>query len=102
MDFKAFITLYKPEDGGRKTYIADGYRPNIKFENDEYITSAYFNFESWIAPGETKQVGVNILSQRHFIKSLYKNRSFKIQEGKRIVGIGVVCEVVNKIFEKTV
>jgi len=68
---KAKFTLYRADNGGRKTPIITGYRPNHVFEYKEnsndfisaYIGDVNFEGQEFLYPGESIVATVRFLRQ---------------------------------------
>ena len=72
---KARITFKTTEEGGRKTGIKSGYRPNHAFEKTDdinllitYIGEIDFDNKEFIQPGETNIVTVQFLKSHEIEK----------------------------------
>ena len=90
---KAKLTLYPTENGGRKTGIMSGYRPNHVFEYKENSTEflntyiGQIDFEKeWILPSETENVTVRFLIHGNIGELLTVKRIWWIHEGSRKIG----------------
>lgn len=102
IDFLAKIKYISTEAGGRKTAAHSGYRPHIKFDFSNYLTSGQQTFldKKEVKPGEDVDVEIQILSVEHFAKSLEEGMEFDVCEGTRIVGRGKIIEVINENLRK--
>lgn len=89
---KAELELKPTNDGGRKTGIISGFRPNHVFEYKSAATLETFigdiNFSEWptIEPGERKIVKVRFLDFPVLHQYLQQDRIWHIHEGERIIG----------------
>ena len=97
-DFKAKIFYLLTKDGGRRTPAFSGYRPHVKFEGHEYLTSGHQTFldKEEVFPGEHIMVDIAILSPDFFAGKLHEGMKFEIGEGARVVGRGEILEIYNK------
>jgi len=96
-DFIAELKYFSSEDGGRKTPAFSGYRPQIKFEFTEMQTSGEQTFlnKEIVYPGDTVKASIKILSIDYFSHKLSEGLTFEFREGSRIIGTGVIIEIIN-------
>lgn len=99
----AKLTLYSTDNGGRKTGIRTGYRPNHVFEYNEngsfkqtYIGQINFDLEKWVLPGKTEIVIVEFLKLFGIEKFLEVGRKWWIHEGAFKIGEAVIIEIKSK------
>ena len=97
---KAKIYLLTPEEGGRKTGIKSGYRPNHVFEKSNnikeihaYIGEFQFSDQDIIQPGQTKIVTVRFLRNPVVEKYIKVGQKWFIYEVPRLVAEGEIIEV---------
>ncbi|WP_375238007.1 hypothetical protein [Aurantibacter sp.] len=102
---KAKLTLVPTEEGGRKTGIASGYRPNHVFEYQPngqfkyaYMGDIQFEKDDSILPGETEEVLVRFLSRQPIDEYMDIGRKWWIHEGARKIG---EAEILGIEFPKT-
>ena len=102
---KARLTLVPTEEGGRKTGISSGYRPNHAFEYQTngqfkyaYMGDIQFNKNDLILPGETEEVLVRFLSRQPIDEYMDIGRKWWIHEGARKIG---EAEILGIEFPKT-
>lgn len=96
-DFTASIRLLSTEEGGRKSPVMTGYRPSIKFQFDNYMTSGYqmFKDKQTINPGEEAITDIKIISKDYFAGKLKEGMLFDMFEGNRKVGEGSIITITN-------
>ncbi|WP_312398401.1 hypothetical protein [Sphingobacterium sp.] len=89
---KARIKLISTEQGGRKTGIISGYRPNHVFEYtpegklfQTYIGDINFEGERLI-PGEERIATVRFLLVKELEQYLTKGRKWWLHEGPNVIG----------------
>ena len=101
-DFRAILKYKSTEEGGRTTPAKSGYRPAIKFDFDEMLTSGmqYFIDREWVYPGETVDADISILASPYFEGCLYEGLEFKFTEGSRIIGTGTITKIINEKLRK--
>ena len=93
LSVKAKIRLKDTAEGGRRTGIASGYRPDHVFEygKDGKIKQAFmgdilFENQTTIEPGEEKIVTVRFLLNQPIEKYLNKGQIWWIHEGPNLIG----------------
>lgn len=93
---KARIKLTPTEQGGRKTGIISGYRPNHVFEytSEGKLKRTYIgdiNFEGeHLMPGEERIAIVRFLLLKELDQYLTKGRKWWLHEGPNIIGEGEI------------
>jgi translation elongation factor EF-Tu-like GTPase len=94
-DFEAEIYALPTEDGGRRTPMQSGYRPNHNFGLPEELNDAQHEYPHGgkLAPGETGVALLRLLAPKRQHKRLFENMEFTVQEGGRIVGRGRITKV---------
>ncbi len=100
---KAKLKLIATEDGGRKTGISSGYRPNHVFEYNEwnqilqtYIGDIVFDEQtSIIEPGEEKEVTTRFLFSQPIEKYLVTGRKWWIHEGPHRIGEAEIIHIMD-------
>ena len=97
-DFIATLTYKTTEEGGRKTAVKSGYRPQIKFDFDEMQTSGQQTFieREIVFPGDTVRAEIIILSAEHFEGKLKVGMKFEFREGLTIIGTGKIMHIINE------
>ena len=98
-DLEAEVYLLTEAEGGRRTPITSGYRPDHNFERDEpvalncaiheYPNGDLFN------PGETARALLWLLAPDLNASRLYEGMKFTAQEGSRIVARCRIIRVLN-------
>ena len=91
IDVIANIHLLRAHEGGRKSFIFSGYRPNIRFGDDVYIDGAItFSDREKVFPGDKCQVKIRFPKPEFVKKYLTVGTSFDINEGAHKVGEGTI------------
>lgn len=100
-DFVAELKNRTSEKGGRKTPANSGYRPQVKFAFSKMQTSGRQKFigTDIVYPGETVLAEITILSPQFFESQLEIGMEFEFQEGERIIGTGIIIEILNETLE---
>lgn len=96
---KVVVQFLDADVGGRKgaTYLVKGYRPHFRVGDGEYLGVEFSGNES----SEPIRPGVCVNAEVAFVyadeidyAALVAGSQFRVLEGARIVGIGVVTELV--------
>ncbi|MFH6986570.1 hypothetical protein ACHRVW_02375 [Flavobacterium collinsii] len=97
LSVKAKIRLKDTAEGGRRTGIITGYRPNHVFEytndgkiNQTFMGDIIFENRTTIEPGEEMIVTVRFLLNQPIEKYLNKGQIWWIHEGPNLVGIAEI------------
>ena len=99
----AKLTLYSTENGGRKTGIGTGYRPNHVLEyspnsnelQTNYIGQIDFDKER-IFPGETENVKIMFIRDQKIEELIKERGTWWIHEGERKIGEAKVLEIITE------
>lgn len=95
--FNALITLLPTALGGRRSAAFTGYRPNINFNTEQHFCSEiHLSDTESLAPGESAVAKIVMLPARHIRRNIGVSDAFKITEGTRVVGMGVIQEVLER------
>ncbi|MEM6783913.1 MAG: elongation factor Tu [Bacteroidota bacterium] len=101
-DIEAVITAIATEDGGRQQAARSGYRPSHNFgRSDGLLNDAMHEYPDAgsLLPGRTTRVCLWLLAPDLNEGRLYEGMPFTVQEGRRIVGYGVVTRVCTATLE---
>ncbi|MFT3827394.1 MAG: hypothetical protein QM731_25960 [Chitinophagaceae bacterium] len=101
-DLIAKVSYLTTEEGGRKGAVSSGYRPLIKFEGRDELTSSeqIFVDKDNVFPGETAIAEIRIVSKNPFRKSMSAGHKFEIFDALRLVAHGELLEVSNTLLQK--
>jgi translation elongation factor EF-Tu-like GTPase len=93
-DFRARISLFSTELGGRENPVYDGYRPSFAFNtNIHYSGQIKLIGKKELRPGESSLADISLLSAQTLRKDLKPNDAFIITEGNKVIGTGVLEKV---------
>lgn len=98
IDFIADLEYLTTVESGRKTPAAAGYRPHIAFYGyPEYMTSGTQHFldKELVYSGDSVKAGIKILATEYFKGRLHESLSFSFFEGSRMIGKGIISQIVN-------
>lgn len=97
---EATIHLIQTEKGGRHSGFMKGFRPNHNFGDPQNIHFFIGQIEmkegEWMHPGETKDLIVTFLNVQGLKEKLVVGRKWNIQEGSKIIGTGIVKNIITK------
>jgi translation elongation factor EF-Tu-like GTPase len=94
----ALLTLKATNEGGRRSGIVSGYRPNHVFEyfdgqiHSSFIGEVQFEGE-WIQPGESRVVNIEFLFVTELEKYLVAGRKWWIHEASKLVGEAEIISI---------
>jgi len=94
---RACIRTLRTDEGGRKSSIRSGYRPNHNFGAPEarefYIGQVTVLGREAVQPGEICEAVVEFINAQGLAAHLVVGRLWRIQEGPRLVATAEVLEV---------
>lgn len=94
---RANLTPLPTEEGGRRSGVRSGYRPNHNVggpdDREFYVGQVDFSSDDLIGLGDLREVLVRFISGPGLQEKLQVRRSWRIQEGSRLVGEATVLEV---------
>ncbi|MCH5716422.1 EF-Tu C-terminal domain-related protein [Niabella hibiscisoli] len=104
IDFLADLKYLDTSEGGRKTPAFSKYRPQIKFGFDDMQTSGEQTFinKTVVNPGEEVEASIRIIAVDHFKNRLQEGMAFEFREGPRIIGTGVIVQLLNEKLRKKI
>jgi translation elongation factor EF-Tu-like GTPase len=97
---KAKLTLFATENGGRKTGIKTGYRPNHVFEYENgifkqtYIGQITFDDREWILPGDIANVYVEFINMLDIKRFINVGQKWWIHEAAKKLGEAEIIEII--------
>lgn len=82
--------------------MTSGYRPNHRFGERQELNDALhiYDRDGWVQPGETVEGSLSLLSAERLAGELYVEMPFTVHEGGRIVGGGVVTQILNPLVAR--
>ncbi len=97
---RANIRLLPTAESGRTAPIRGSYRPNHNFfgANDFNMTMGFIDLPTGteLRPGESIEISIRFWGWPGLEDQIYPGREWRIQEGAKLVGIGIVLEVLAK------
>ncbi|MBD2212212.1 elongation factor Tu [Nostoc linckia FACHB-104] len=93
-DIKAEIHLIPIEAGGRKNPASSGFRPEFRYDNQDWIATFLTDVDvEWVYPGQTVVAYFSFLSPHRHLGKLYPGKEFMLCEGGRIIAKGKVLKI---------
>lgn len=96
---EAAISLLAADQGGKERPTTKHYRPNHNFGGPDnrnmFIGQVELEEGEFLYPGQTKNLVVTFLNVRGLREHLAIGTEWRIQEGLRLVGFGVVKRVLD-------
>ena len=92
--------MLSSNQGGRRTAIRSGYRPNHNFGGAEnrkfYIGQVDLGAREILNPGDSHEVSIEFLHGPGIEEAVKAGATWRIQEGPQLVAIGTVIEVLGE------
>ena len=96
----ARVSVVPTEQGGRKGLFTANFRPNHNFGGPDdrmfYIGTVDVPDETWVHPGETRELPVTFLNVRGIAELLQVGRKWRIQEGGRLIANAEVLSLLHE------
>jgi hypothetical protein len=104
IDFLSHLKYFGTSEGGRKTPAFSKYRPQIKFGFDDMQTSGEQTFinKTVVNPGEEVEAAIRMIAVDHFQNRLLEGMAFEFREGPRVIGTGVIVQLLNEKLRKKI
>jgi heptosyltransferase-2 len=100
-DIEAIITAIASKDGGRKSPLFSGYRPDHNFFTHPELNGGMHVYATGsIAPGETGNATIWLLAPERNFGLMQEGAAFTVQEGNRVVATGKITKLVNDRLRK--
>jgi|694.fasta_scaffold21710_9 hypothetical protein len=102
VDFVAQVQIFGFESGLANSYIRNGYKQNIRFENSMKIIAAEINFEGseFLYPGQRTTVYIKLNAEQTLAYLLNTDKVFEIRDAGTVIGRGEVKFVVNSDLQE--
>ncbi len=98
-NFTATLSLLPTDQGGRKKPVFDHYRPSFSFgSKQQYSGEIIFSGSDELQPGPSPTAPVKLLPSRHISEHLKPGVMFKIFEGEKVVGMGLINSIDNERY----
>ena len=95
-DVEAEINFLTPEEGGRRTPVLSGYRPQFYCDGQDFVVVMdFFGVAEPVYPGQNATAYLTFISPEYLVKILYPGKEFLIREGERVVARGRVTKILD-------
>jgi translation elongation factor EF-Tu-like GTPase len=95
-DVEAEITFLASEEGGRKTPVLSGYRPQFYCDGQDFVVIMdFFGVAEPVYPGQRSMAHLSFTYPEYLVKVLYPGKEFLIREGHQVVARGRVTEIID-------
>ena len=96
-DVEVSIRFLKPDEGGRKTPVCNGYRGQFHYAGQKEAWDAPHEYpdSEWVELGQTTRAYLAFLSPERHVEKIQVGTSFEVREGSRLVGVGKVTEIID-------
>jgi|SRR5437667_11873967 len=94
-DVEAEIRFLTPEEGGRRTPVRSGYRPQFYYDGHDWDAHQEYLDAEWVQPGETARTLLWFLSPEAHLGRVHVGMEFEVREGARVVGRGRITKILN-------
>jgi translation elongation factor EF-Tu-like GTPase len=93
-DIEAEITFVATNEGGRRTPVRTGYRPQFHYKGEDHVVIHTFIGTEWVAPGQTVMAYLEFLHPELIFGRIVPGNTFEIREGYRVVAKGRVTKLI--------
>jgi len=94
-DIEAEIRFLTKEEGGRISPVFSGYRPQFYYDGRDWNAPHEYPDTYTVNPGDTVRAYLGFMSPQEHHGKIDVGMEFKIREGSRIVGEGVVTKIID-------
>ncbi|MGY3777123.1 hypothetical protein [Isobaculum melis] len=99
-DIEAKIRFLTTTEGGRKTPVRSGYRPD-HLVKENYLTCGRHTYpKEWVELGTTILGTIKFIDPESYPNSLSIGQKLSFQEGNKIVGYAEITRIYNKLLKK--
>jgi translation elongation factor EF-Tu-like GTPase len=98
---RAQVTYLTAEQGGRQTPVFSAYRGQIHYEGEHegWDAEQFFIGRDVVKPGESSECEIYFASPEKHLYRVGPGIRFRVQEGGRVVGNGVITEILWKLTD---
>ena len=97
-EIEAEIYYLTAQEGGRNSAVGNGYRGQFYYDGKDWDALQEFMDKEICQPGETVKVKMWTLSPDFHTGKLWIGKEFKIREGARTVGRGIIKNIFKREF----
>lgn len=99
-ELRATIYYLTEKEGGRKSPIFSGYRGQFHYDERDWDAAQEFIDTDWCVLGESIDCYLQTLSPQFHQQKFFVGKEFEIREGARIVGRGIITEILREDFRQ--
>lgn len=99
-ELRATIYYLAKEEGGRSTWIGSGYRGQFFYDGNNWDACQTFINQERCYPGEEVDCYLTTLSPQYHLHQFFIGKAFEIREGAKVVGRGVITEIIRSDFNR--
>lgn len=97
-ELRATIHYLTEEEGGRRSPIFSGYRGQFYYDGRDWDAAQEFIGTNTALLGEITDCYLQTLSPQYHQHKFYIGKEFEIREGAKIVGRGIITEILREDF----
>jgi hypothetical protein len=94
---QANIYYFSPQEGGISKAILSGYRGQVRINGNDWDAGQEFIDKTTCYPGEKVDVLIQFATA-HNLLTLFPGLKFKIAEGPKVIGLGVITKLVDPLL----
>jgi hypothetical protein len=94
-DIEVVMTFLRTEDGGRKSPVWTGYRPQFYYQGGEGDAQHTYLGVDQVNPGDTVAAQLKFYSPQNHVGKIAVEMAFEIREGKCTVATGRVTKILH-------
>ena len=99
LSLKVELKFLATEDGGRKTPVSSGYRPQFYYAGKDWDAAHTYDVD-WVYPGDTTVATLTFGRPQNHVGKLYSEMPFAIREGARTVANGHILKVLDPTLDR--
>ncbi|MFZ2956264.1 MAG: elongation factor Tu [Candidatus Ozemobacteraceae bacterium] len=92
-DIEVEMTFLTPEEGGRRTPVRSGYRPQFYYDSHDWDAAHTYIGTDEVLLGQTVRAYLAFLSPDMQVGRIYPGMEFLIREGSHTVARGYVLKI---------
>ena len=94
-DIEVAMTFLRTEEGGRKSPVFSGYRPQFHYQDEEGDAQHTYVGVEQVNPGDTVTAQLKFYCPQNHVGKIAVGMEFEIREGKRTVATGCVTKILH-------
>lgn len=98
-EIRALIYYLTEKEGGRKSAIRTKYRGQFYYDGRDWDAQQFFIDSEWVELGQYVDCYIQTLSPEFHVGKFYIGKEFKIREGAKVVGVGIMTEILREDFK---